>query len=37
MQSADRKMPLIGMTLDELTKVALSGGMPKFVGRQLAE
>lgn len=37
MQSAYRKMPLIGMTLDELTKVALSGGMPKFVGRQLAE
>ncbi len=28
---------LIGKTLDELTKVALSGGMPKFVGKQLAE
>ncbi len=25
------------MTLDDLVKVALSGGMPKFVGRQLAE
>lgn len=25
------------MTLDQLTKVALSGGMPKFVGKQLAE
>lgn len=31
------KTPLIGMNLDELTSVALSGGMPKFVGRQLAE
>lgn len=29
--------PLIGMTLEELTKVVLSGGMPKFVGKQLAE
>ncbi|MDE6753200.1 MAG: 23S rRNA (adenine(2503)-C(2))-methyltransferase RlmN [Muribaculaceae bacterium] len=29
--------PLIGMTLEQLTKVALSGGMPKFVGKQLAE
>lgn len=28
---------LIGMTLDQLTKVVLSGGMPKFVGKQLAE
>lgn len=37
MQSAEIKMPLIGMTLEGLTKVALSGGMPKFVGRQLAE
>ena len=25
------------MTLEQLTKVALSGGMPKFVGKQLAE
>lgn len=25
------------MTFDQLTKVALSGGMPKFVGKQLAE
>lgn len=31
------KTPLIGLTLDQLTKVALSGGMPKFVGKQLAE
>ncbi len=30
-------IPLIGMTLEQLTKVALSGGMPKFVGKQLAE
>lgn len=29
--------PLLGMSLDELTKVALSGGMPKFVGKQLAD
>ena len=29
--------PLIGMTLDELMKVALSGGMPKFVGKQLCD
>lgn len=28
---------LLGMNLEELTKVALSGGMPSFVGRQLAE
>ena len=28
---------LIGMNLEELQKVALSGGMPKFVGKQLAE
>lgn len=33
----DNRLPLIGMTLDQLTKVALSGGMPKFVGKQLAE
>ena len=31
------KPALIGMTLEQLTKVALSGGMPKFVGKQLAE
>lgn len=31
------KTPLIGLTLDALTKVALSGGMPKFVGKQLAD
>lgn len=29
--------PLIGMTLDELQKVALDGRMPRFVGKQLAE
>ncbi|MDE7496404.1 MAG: 23S rRNA (adenine(2503)-C(2))-methyltransferase RlmN, partial [Muribaculaceae bacterium] len=29
--------PLIGMNLEELQGVALSGKMPKFVGRQLAE
>ena len=29
--------PLIGMDLEELTKVALSGGMPRFVGKQLSE
>lgn len=33
----DKRLPLIGMNLDSLTKVALSGGMPKFVGKQLAE
>ena len=37
MQSTNHLAPLIGMTLDQLVKVALSGGMPKFVGRQLAE
>ena len=31
------KPKLIGKTLEELQAVALSGGMPKFVGRQLAE
>ncbi len=31
------KIPLIGMTLDQLTKVVLSGGMQKFVARQLVE
>lgn len=29
--------PLIGMTLEELQGVALKGGMPRFVGKQLAE
>ena len=28
---------LIGMTLDQLTGVVLGGGMPKFVGKQLAD
>ena len=37
MHPSNDKTPLIGMTLDNLVKVALSGGMPKFVGRQLAE
>ncbi len=31
------RTPLIGMNLDELQGVALKGGMPKFVGKQLAE
>ncbi len=37
MQSTTQLLPLIGMTLEQLTKVAISGGMPKFVGKQLAE
>ena len=32
-----QKLPLIGLTLDGLTKIALSGGRPKFVGKQLAD
>ena len=35
MQSAQRQ-PLIGMTLSQLTDVARQGGMPAFVGKQLA-
>ena len=31
------KVSLLGMDLDELIKVAISGGMPSFVGKQLAE
>lgn len=31
------RFPLIGMTLEDLTNVALQGGMQKFVGRQLAD
>lgn len=31
------KTPLIGMTLEELQGVAARGGMPRFVGKQLAE
>ena len=31
------KVSLLGMDLDALIKVAISGGMPSFVGRQLAE
>lgn len=34
---SQEKQPLIGMTLDELQDVAYRGGMPKFVGKQLAE
>lgn len=30
-------IPLIGMTLEQLKKVVLSGGMPGFVAKQLAE
>lgn len=37
MEQTIQQTPLIGMTLDQLTKVVLSGGMPKFVGKQLAE
>lgn len=29
--------PLIGKTLDQLTEIVRTGGMPKFVGRQLAD
>lgn len=31
------RQPLIGMTLEQLTNVARQGGMPNFVGKQLAE
>lgn len=31
------KRKLLGLTLEELQDVALRGGMPKFVGKQLAE
>ena len=31
------KLPLIGLDLKELEEVAVSGGMPRFVGRQLAQ
>lgn len=33
----DNLIPLIGMTLGQLQDVAVKGGMPKFVGKQLAE
>lgn len=33
----DTKPSLIGMTLEELQNVAYRGGMPRFVGRQLAD
>ena len=33
----NKKVSLLGMDLDELIKVAISGGMPSFVGKQLAE
>lgn len=32
-----QKKPLIGLTLEELTDVALQNGMPRFVGKQLAD
>lgn len=31
------KTPLIGLTLDQLTDVVCQGGMPRFVGKQLAD
>lgn len=31
------KTPLIGLTLDQLTDIARQGGMPRFVGKQLAD
>ena len=37
MEQNEQLPALIGMTLDQLTKVVLSGGMPKFVAKQLAE
>ncbi|MCH5236524.1 MAG: 23S rRNA (adenine(2503)-C(2))-methyltransferase RlmN [Muribaculaceae bacterium] len=37
MDSDKPKVPLIGMTLEELTNVAVSGGMKPFVGKQFAE
>lgn len=37
MQSSEIKLPLIGMTLEELTEVVTSGGMKPFVARQLAD
>lgn len=37
MEKNESLAPLIGMTLEGLTKVVLSGGMPKFVAKQLAE
>lgn len=36
MQTITRQ-PLIGMTLEQLKKVAQQGGMPSFVGKQLAD
>ena len=35
MEQTIQQTPLIGMTLDQLTKVVLSGGMPKL-SRQAA-
>ena len=31
------KLPLIGMTLADLEGVVRSGGMPRFVGKQIAQ
>ena len=33
----NEKPSLLGMDLEELTKAAISGGMPSYVGRQLSE
>ncbi len=33
----DSRIPLIGMTLDQLKGLAVRGGMPSFVGKQLAD
>ena len=35
--TSNNKGSLLGMDLDELIKAAISGGMPSFVGKQLAE
>lgn len=37
MEKQEEKPILIGMSLEELQNVAVSGGMPRFVGKQLAE
>lgn len=36
-QTPAHKPPLIGMTLDELTKTALSLGLPRFAGAQICQ
>lgn len=37
MEIQDKKQALLGLSLEELTKVALGAGLPKFAGRQLAD